>query len=384
PKWMRQVLVTGRSIRPYMMTRMPKFGLANVEHLVESFRAVDGTMSVSLPELPNTKEIRTAATEMIGRQGLNCIACHTFQNKGADAMPAVDLTEMAERLELGWFYQYMVSPQSIRPNTVMPSFWPGGASIRKDLMDGDAQRQIAAIWGYLQNGRQASTPRGLQIEPIELLARGDEAVMLRRSYPGIGKRGIGVGYPGQINLAFDAEQMRLAMLWKGGFADPGGVWRGQGHGRVRPLSSEVITMDAGPDLDSLADPWQVDDGRPPSHQFTGYFLDSKRRPTFTYLFDGVEVADYFLDENQSSGDISMTRQIVLASTDSKKGLRYRVASGKKIETVDDRSFLIDQKLRVVLPEGVTVKVTSSDQGQALCICFDIDSNGLNFDVQYMW
>ena len=47
------------------------------------------------------------------------------------------------------------------------------------------------------------------IEPIELLAT-DEAVMLRRSYPGIGKRGIGVGYPNQVNLAFDAEQMRLA------------------------------------------------------------------------------------------------------------------------------------------------------------------------------
>ena len=59
--------------------------------------------------------------------------------------------------------------------------------------------------------------------------------MLRRSYQGIGKRGIGVGYPGGVNLAFDAEQMRLAMIWKGKFADPSGVWRGQGSGNVRPL-----------------------------------------------------------------------------------------------------------------------------------------------------
>ena len=59
--------------------------------------------------------------------------------------------------------------------------------------------------------------------------------MLRRSYPGIGKRGIGVGYPGGVNLAFDAEQMRLAMIWKGKFLDPGGVWTGQGHGTARPM-----------------------------------------------------------------------------------------------------------------------------------------------------
>ena len=39
--------------------------------------------------------------------------------------------------------------------------------------------------------------------------------MLRRSYPEVGKRGIGVGYPQGVNLVFDAEQMRLAMIWKG-------------------------------------------------------------------------------------------------------------------------------------------------------------------------
>ena len=75
-------------------------------------------------------------------------------------------------------------------------------------MDGTTDPQITAVWNYLKRGRQAPTPRGLQLEPLRLLADGDEAVMLRRSYPNIGKRGIGVGYPLGINLAFDAEQMR--------------------------------------------------------------------------------------------------------------------------------------------------------------------------------
>ena len=70
--------------------------------------------------------------------------------------------------------------------------------------------------------------------------------MLRRSYQGIGKRGIGVGYPGQVNLAFDAEQLRLAMIWKGKFADPAVAWRGQGRGTVRPLGTVTYPFPRGP------------------------------------------------------------------------------------------------------------------------------------------
>ena len=36
PKWMRQVLVGGRTIRPYMKTRMPQYGTGNVAHLVST------------------------------------------------------------------------------------------------------------------------------------------------------------------------------------------------------------------------------------------------------------------------------------------------------------------------------------------------------------
>ena len=212
-------------------------------------------------------------------------------------MPGVDLTEMAERLHKDWFFQYMKSPQAISPNTVMPSFWPGGKAIRKEILDGDTNQQIGAVWEYLQDGRQARVPRGLRREPIELLAGDDRAAMLRRSYQGIGKRGIGVGYPAGVNLAFDAEQLRLAMIWKGKFADPAGVWRSQGHGTVRPLGAQLIRFEAGPELDSSQSPWVVDDGRPPRHRFTGYFLDDMDRPTFTYQLDDVGVEDFGAEIN---------------------------------------------------------------------------------------
>ena len=390
PKWLRQVLVEGRSVRPYMLTRMPVFGPGNVEGLLEHFYEADQSMPHDFVQLPDTKENRDAMTEMIGRNGLNCIACHTFQNRGADTMPALDLTEMAERLQPGWFYQYMLSPQSIRPNTVMPSFWPGGRVIRRDLMDGTAPTQITGVWNYLQRGRQAPTPRGLQVEPIELLSDGREAVMLRRSYPNIGKRGIGVGYPSGINLAYDAEQMRLALMWKGGFADPGGVWRGQGHGRVRPLSPEVWSLGLGPDLDSEEQAWLVDDGRPPNHQFRGYVLDAERRPTFLYQFGVIQIEDYFFDAVSSGGsrpedeNLKLSRTLKLKSDQAVDGLRFRVATGSVIKSLKPRHYFVDDRLNVIVPEGFEATVVFGEMGEALQILFDVPVGQTTVEIEYVW
>ncbi len=44
------------------------------------------------------KEIKKVGADLAGSGGLNCIACHTFQQKLSQTMPAVDLTEMAQRL----------------------------------------------------------------------------------------------------------------------------------------------------------------------------------------------------------------------------------------------------------------------------------------------
>ena len=390
PKWLRQVLVEARSVRPYMITRMPRFGLENVQHFLDAFHEVDTKLLDSMVELPDDKDTRNATTEMIGQNGLNCIACHTFQNKGQGAMPALDLTVMAERLQPGWFYQYMLSPQAISPNTVMPSFWPGGRAIRKDLMDGTTESQITAVWNYLKRGRQAPTPRGLQLEPLQLLADGDEAVMLRRSYPNIGKRGIGVGYPLGINLAFDAEQMRLGLMWKGEFVDPGGVWRGQGHGRVRPLSSNVWQLHAGPDLDSRDRPWVPDDGRPPDHQFGGYFLDDDQRPTFLYRYGNLEVQDYFVDrvigeEKENEGvSVALHRYVKLKSAGQTSGLRFRIASGREIVPLEDSNYMVDQKVMVSIPDTMKAVVVTVEGQAALDLHLDQWEGEQDLEVSYVW
>lgn len=349
-EWMRDVLVNGRAIRPYMKTRMPQFGEENVGHLVDSFRDADTLSETSFPKFDDQKAMRKMGLELAGNHGLNCVACHTYKYKLSDTMPAVDLTEMAERLEKNWFHQYMMSPQQFSPNTVMPSFWPDGVAIRKDLT-GNASTQIEAIWQYLIDGRQAGTPRGVVHEPLEIVVS-NTPQMLRRKYPGIGKRGIGVGYPGGVNLAFDAEQMRLGLLWKGKFADPAGVWMGQGSGNVRPMSRPV-TLPIGPELDDADQPWLVDEGRPPQHQFKGYRLDEDRRPTLQYRFDNVAVSDFFLPVVQGEdGEVLLRRELTFTAAEDRDRLLFRIGQAEKIDDAKEGWFALgpDLKVRLVTPQ----------------------------------
>lgn len=382
PKWIREVLVNGRSARPYMKTRMPKFGEENISHLVNLFDSTDKLSETKYPEFKDQKEMRNTGLQLAGGKGLNCVACHTYQYKPSDTMPAVDLTEMTERLKKDWFHQYMLAPQKFSPNTVMPSFWPGGVAIRKDL-DGTPELQVEALWQYLIDGRQARMPSGVVREPLEIVVT-NEARMLRRSYPGIGKRGIGVGYPDGVNIAYDAEQMRLAMLWSGKFVDPGGVWRGQGHGQVRPMN-RPINFGKGPELDSADSPWVVDESRPPKHKFKGYLLDKLQRPTFRYEFDGISVNDFFKEfVNEETKRTGLRREVTLMSDQARDGLGFRIATAKSIEQIGENHFSIDGELKVKVINGPTATIEGKEE-KTLRVPLNTKANkGEWLILEYQW
>jgi putative heme-binding domain-containing protein len=384
PTWMRQVLLGGRTTRPYLKTRMPQYGTESLAPLIDLFQRTDKVSEEEYAGFEDQKEMRTTGHEMVGTGGLNCIACHTFQLKQAANMPAVDLTEMSERLHKSWFYRYMRNPQQLSMNTIMPSYWPGGRAIRRDILEGDRDQQIEALWQYLLDGRQARQPRGLIIEPIELLAT-DEAVMLRRSYPGVGKRGIGVGYPHQVNIVYDAEQLRLAMIWQGKFADPGGVWRSQGHGTVRPLSRNVIRFAPGPDLDDAKSPWVVDEGRPPQHRFKGYSLDQQRRPIFRYEFDEFTVTDYFVDAvDPKSQQPLLRRTLTLQSKKSDRHVSFRAADSEEIARGDDGTFRIGKTLRVRIVSDQNGQVVDTESGKQLHVPLGTTESSSTLILEYLW
>ena len=382
-KWMRNVLVNGRSVRPYMKTRMPQYGEQNIGHLVDLFQSTDKLPKTKFAAFDDQKKTREQGLHLAGNKGLNCVACHTYQYKISDTMPAVDLTEMTERLKKDWFYQYMLSPQKFSPNTVMPSFWPNGKALRPDIV-GTPADQVEALWQYLIDGRQARAPRGVIREPLEIVVV-KEARMLRRSYPGIGKRGIGVGYPGGINLAFDAEQMRLAAVWKGKFVDPSGVWYGQGHGKVRMLG-KAISLAAGPELDQSQNPWIVDDGRPPNHRFRGYVLDDNRRPTFRYTIGNVEVEDHFSEiEDQESKQFRLQRGIKLTAKQGGPQLRFRLLAGDAVKVSSDGKRVTGDRLQIHIISNYVAQIADGKEGTQAFISLPPAAYGAHeLTLEYQW
>ena len=300
PAALRRVLLSKGSVRPYMNTRMPRFGSANVEELVAWLGQADKQEPLAITHIEDRGLASKTGHELVGVKGLGCNSCHTFFAEKSTSLNGLDLTVMWERLEEDWFHRYLLNPQEFNGDTIMPSFWPNGKSVRPEILDGDAEKQIDAIWQYLSKGQEARRPAGVRREPIAYGPEGDEAVMLRRQYTGIGKRGVGVGYPSGINLIFDAGKMSLGAIWKGDFAEMSPVWRGQGSGFVKEAGEGLVRLPAGPGLAKLESPdakWPfVAEGEnAPDLQLLGYSLDEKRRPTFRYQFEEIQVEDYFLD-----------------------------------------------------------------------------------------
>ncbi len=380
--WLHKVIAQGAAARPYLKTRMPQFGEIVGEALASAIKRSDRTPPVAITRNKDPRESQKHGLELAGTRGLSCVACHPFRGQSSSAIQATDLGLMYERLEEHWFHRYMANPQAVSPLTIMPSFWPGGRSPLPGILGGDPSLQRDALWQYLARGPEARRPAGIQLEPLEL-AVGNEAVMLRRSYPDIGKRGIGVGYPNGVNLSFDAGQVRLASIWQGGFIEASGVWRGQGHGRVRVLGENTVKFPEGPAfaiLESEDDAWPAPDGkRSAGFQFGGYTLDEQRRPKFEYEFGPIKIRDLFLDLKDDRGRSFFRRKLSWNATAEEKGLHFRVVVDPEISETGDGDYAIGRSLLIKTErEGV---LRSTDKGKELLLPLD---NASATVIEYHW
>ncbi|MFM7751727.1 MAG: hypothetical protein ACKPB0_15055, partial [Opitutaceae bacterium] len=356
--WLRDVIVNGASARPYLNTRMPRFGAAGAGPLADWLKQLDTLPPAEFTRVGKDDKPHEIGRELAGGKALNCIACHTFRGKSASPIRALDLMTMTERLEENWFHHYLAQPQRFSPLTIMPGFWPDGKSPLPDVLGGDPGRQRDALWQYLERGPEAREPQGLALDPL-VISVSKEAVIIRRAFPGIGKRGLGVGYPGGINLSFDAGQMRLGSIWSGGFIEASGLWRGQGSGQARILGQDTTTFPPGPAFAVLASSeaaWPALDPtpRPSPHAFTGYTLDAQQRPTLRYSMEGFPVEDFFIERRDSGGRVFLERTLKFP-TPPPSGMHFRVAADKLIEPRGTREFAVGRNLLVRLPSAPLVR-----------------------------
>jgi len=368
--WLEDAVAHGQSVRPYMRTRMPGFGAAFGGDLAAILERVDAQPAIDMRPLPEDRDEARAVTELgrelVGGKGMNCIACHLFAGQKTGVMGGLDLVATTgQRLRPDWFARYLRDPFTYKPDTLMPQFFPDGQSTRPELGGGDTDRQIEAMWHYLAQGRNVRKPDGMRRVSAELVVA-DEAVLLRRSVQDTGKRGISVGYPGGVNVVFDAEHLGLHQLWWGGFVDAAPVWTGQGSGRARILGKPRFVLPNGPALVSLPDPdaaWPDASRRELGQQFLGYDLDAEQRPSFRYVCEGVEVVD---TPSEVAGDgpdaAPILRRTLRLSGAEDLALTFRLARGAAVADLGGGRASIDDGLEVrVTPHPFRIRTVGEER-----------------------
>ncbi len=360
-KWLKNILDNGSKDRPYMLTMMPQFGGGNVGHLQAALQDVDQRAEARIPdyELPDSK-MKAIGRRLAGEKGLGCIKCHTFDKFKATGIQSIDLTIMSERLRKDWFHRYMANPQTYRPGTRMPAPWPFGQATIRDVLDvGNVEQQVAqqkeAVWLFLEDGKKAGIPAGLNTGGI-ILKPETAPIIYRNFIEGVSPRGIAVGYPERVNLCFDADTFSLALIWENDFIDASKHWNGRGQGFQPPLGDNVFDLVRGvpfAKLENADAAWPTAPAAEQDYRFLGYRFNSSRQPIFRYSKDRIAISDAIVPRRNEKKLASFERTIRLETPSPVDGLFFRAASASKIESFDG-GFVLDDHLKLTLG-GATSK-----------------------------
>jgi hypothetical protein len=267
----------------------------------------------------------------------------------------------------------------------MPTPFPNGKTTLPDVLGGSVDLQTRSMWAYLSDSDQAILPLGLVTGQLELMAF-DEAVMYRNFIEGAGNRAIGVGDPAKLNLAFDANQMRLAMIWHGAFIDAARHWNGRGAGFEKPLGDGVMNLPSGAPFGVLADakaPWPKTEPKAAGYRFRGYRLGEKRQPTFFYSLDGVHVEDYPAPVGEADFYV-LSRTLSLSSDQPPANLWFRAAASDKIESLPGGAYKIDDRLTLKVSGPARPELRNSGGQMELLVPVTWQTGKAKIELTYDW
>jgi hypothetical protein len=372
PEFLREVLTKGGADRGATMnTLMPRFH-PEVSEPLATLLAADPQTEIAIPELAGhaSATLDEQGRSLVGSKMLGCIKCHSFGGDKGQSLGLIDLVRMPKRLRHEWFLAYVADPQRFRPGTRMPAAWPAGKTFYTDVVDGTAAGQIEAVWRYL-SGPKPRPPLGVAKNPIELLPL-DRPIIYRNFIDGAGPRAIGVGYPEQVHIAWDADQLRLALAWRGAFIDAGRHWTGRGVGFEPPLGDRVFAPDAGTPLAAFESEsairsaaWPQGSAREalgpvPGHRFKGYRLDASGRPMFAWRWGECDVRDEIVPATFAgvpgvNGPAVGLRRTITVSGPSVTASACRIAVGSSIEDLGQGWQLVDKSWRVRAVGGDIVR-----------------------------
>ncbi|MDP3070923.1 MAG: c-type cytochrome [Opitutaceae bacterium] len=275
PEWLAEAMAGKRRERPYLATQMPVYGAA-VANLPRLLATCDARQETALP----AGDV-AAGRKLLGTHGgVSCITCHRWGERASLGIHALDISNLALRLQPGWLRDYLINPGAHRPGTLMPSFWPEGKAANREVLDGDTDRQIASIIAFARDGKglpegfPATSTREFELVP------GARPIVLRTFMAEVGTHAILVGFPAGVHLAYDGRNGRPALIWKGRFFDAYGTWFSRFAPFEKPLGESVVA-------------WPAPSEAGGAQKFEGYRLDAAGVPTFLISVGGVPVAERF-------------------------------------------------------------------------------------------
>ncbi len=164
PKWVRR-FIRGEvhyKPRPWMPQRMPAFP-AHASTLANGLAALHGNS----PETHQTTAVDTQQADIGAKLissagGFSCVACHavgSFTSGQVVETPGVNLAHSGERLLECYFQRWVLNPVALEPNTKMPVYFDAqGRSQLTEILEGDGEKQIKAIWEYVRLGDKMPPP----------------------------------------------------------------------------------------------------------------------------------------------------------------------------------------------------------------------------------
>ena len=383
---LHETIAQGLKIRPYVVTRMPSYPPQVAEPLARAIYAGDNEPPAE-PLVPVFSiESRQVGHQLTGTDGFRCIDCHKFAGHNSLGEPAYDLAIMAARLQPRWFVEYMKDPQSKRPGTRMPTFWFDDVTLFPDLLAGETDAQVEALWTYLAAGSAAPFPKGLIINrsDFDLAPTAEEPTLVGVFMKGLSGRVLAVGYPDRVSVAYDMENVRLGKAWRGDFINVKGTWVARAGSLESPAGTDVVDFAPGLPVAIISQrdaPWPDAPVREQGWRFRGYRRDEARRPVFRIAGPGgVEMTESIVPLVAADG-VHLVRNFRFEGNSVPRNLTMRLARSSRIYPTGDDAWRTEEGM-VIAVSGAPAAVVQI--AGAMELRAPVTRAGTEVEVEVRW
>ncbi|HEY1110122.1 MAG TPA: cytochrome c, partial [Opitutaceae bacterium] len=237
PEWLAKLLWGSEGgVRPYLRTRMPRYGEAAAGDLVpllaEACRPAEPKEIDTSGSVGHQRFFTGRTLLGVNTGGLGCVSCHGVKSAEPTGVRTINLTHTAKRLNPEYFMALLLDPQATQPGTIMPPLLAGKK---------DAYKNVESIWTYFKELDQSDViPEGLGGGGTFELKPRDEGrpIVFRTFLEGAGTQAIAVGFPAGVHVAFDAYEVRWALAWSGRFLDAMTNWEERPMKPIKPLGDK--------------------------------------------------------------------------------------------------------------------------------------------------